>query len=220
MNREIRSFVMRAGKMSKGQRQAYEEYRQKWAIEYKEETLNLPALSDNRPVILEIGFGMGDATWQIAKANPDNFYLGAEVHRPGVGKLLARIESEGIENLRILEHDVKQVMDKMIPQNGLSGIHIFFPDPWPKKKHHKRRLIQNAFIKEVLDRILPGGYLYVVTDWQPYAEHILQVLENNQDLHNPYDGYAEPQSWRPETAFERKGLQKSHSIFEFYYIKK
>lgn len=219
MRREIHSFVIRKGKMSQGQKNAYKNWVDKWSIPCRQETWNPRKAFPGKKIFLEIGFGMGDATWQIAKDNPENIYIGLEVHKPGIGKLLSYIENEGLENLFIIEKDAMDVVEYMLPPKSVDGVHIFFPDPWPKKKHHKRRLIQEPFISQVLDRIRPEGYLYVVTDWKPYAEVILQVLEANGKAANAYKGYAEAQPWRPQTAFERKGLEKNHNVFEFYYNK-
>lgn len=219
MDREIQSFVIRKGKMSRGQKTAYHEYGKKWMIPFQDKELDIHRNFGTKPLVMEIGFGMGDATWQIARDNPDKMFLGVEVHKPGVGKLLAHIEQEKLENLRIIEYNVVKVLGKMLPDNCLEGVHIFFPDPWPKKKHHKRRLIQESFVKRVLDSLLKDGYLYVVTDWEPYAEHIRQVLDNTEGLRTPVNGEIGSLSWRPQTAFERKGLSKNHNIYEFYYIK-
>lgn len=217
--REIHSFVIRKGKMSNGQKNAYNDYLKDWSIPYQPELWNPQKKFPDKKIVLEIGFGMGDATWQIAKDNPETIFLALEVHKPGIGKLLSHIHREDLKNLFIIEKDAMDVVEYMLPENCLHGVHIFFPDPWPKKKHHKRRLIQEPFISKVLDRILPEGYLYSVTDWKPYAESILEVLEANEKIGNAYRGYAEPQSWRPQTAFERKGLEKKHNVFEFYYNK-
>jgi len=220
MAREIQSFVLRKGKMSKGQKYAYQNYNEKWVIPFKEEILDFSSYFGDKKVTLEIGFGMGDATWQIARNNPERGFLGLEVHKPGVGKLLSHIESENLSNLYIIEYDAVKVINKMIPDKALQGVHIFFPDPWPKKKHHKRRIIQHNFVQQVLDRVASGGYLYIVTDWEPYAKHIKEVMKNQTSINADAKGVSEPQSWRPETAFERKGLAKDHRIFEFYYEKK
>jgi len=219
MKREIQSFVLRKGKMSKGQKRAYQELGSRWMIPFKEEEMDLQAQFGEKPLIMEIGFGMGDATWQIARDNKDKAFLGVEVHKPGVGKLLSHIDSENLQNLKIIEYNVVHVLDKMIPSNSLEGIHIFFPDPWPKTKHHKRRLIQEPFVKRLLDSLAKDGYLYVVTDWEPYADHIDKVLSDTEGLRLPSEGEAGSLSWRPQTAFEKKGLSKNHRIFEFYYIK-
>ena len=217
--RTIKSYVLRAGRMSPAQQKAYDELSEHYCIPYREGFLNRDdLLRDNQEVIVEIGFGMGDATHQIAGENPDKEYIGIEVHKPGVGKLLHHIGEFGIPNLRIIEHDAVEVLDNMIPDNSISGFHIFFPDPWPKKKHHKRRLIQPGFVSKLEQKLAKDGYLYIATDWENYAEHILNVLSESH-LKNKYDSYADPQSWRPGTKFERKGREKSHKIFELLFVK-
>jgi tRNA (guanine-N7-)-methyltransferase len=217
----VRSFVLRKGRMSRAQQSAYEELKEVWTLPFQETQLEFsslfPAMKD---IILEIGFGMGDATHQIACDNPDKAYLGVEVHKPGVGKLLDRIHKRGLENIRIIEYDACRVVDKMIPSDSLAGVHIFFPDPWPKKKHHKRRLIKEPFITELAGKLRKGGYLYAVTDWEEYASQILSVMSENELLNNKFENYADHQSWRPLTKFEQKGLKKSHTIREILFVKK
>lgn len=220
-NSVIKSYVLRNGRMSQAQQKAYSESKVKWALPFEESFLDFDTLFSHREdTILEIGFGMGDATHQIASKNPQKGYLAVEVHTPGVGKLLNRIEKGGLENIRIIEYDACEVVEKMILPESLSGIHIFFPDPWPKKKHHKRRLIKEPFVTELAKRLKPGGYFYVATDWENYAEQVLQVLSGNELLENGYKGFAEHQEWRPLTNFEQKGLDKSHKINEIFFVKK
>jgi len=175
---------------------------------------------NQRDLIIEIGFGMGDATYRIALENPEKDYLGIEVYRPGIGKLLSMIEQENISNLKVIEYDAVEVLKNMIPENSISGFHIFFPDPWPKKKHHKRRIIQEDFVNLLTKKLINGGYIYAVTDWENYAEHMKAVFDGEKQLRNRYDGFAEPQQWRPFTKFERKGKAKSHAIYELLYEKK
>jgi tRNA (guanine-N7-)-methyltransferase len=174
---------------------------------------------NDRPVTVEIGFGMGAATALIARNNPEKNYLGIEVHRPGIGKLLWEIERRGLENIRIIEHDAAEVLEKMIPPNSISAFHIFFPDPWPKKRHHKRRLIQRPFTDLLADRLSPGGYIYMVTDWAEYGDWALREFSAAAELVNPSGGFASPREWRPETKFERKGLDKQHQVRELYFEK-
>ncbi len=169
---------------------------------------------------LEIGFGMGMATAEIAEKNPQNNYLGVEVHTPGVGKLLSEIKNRKLYNVRIIEHDAVEVVNTMIPNESLQGVHIFFPDPWPKRKHHKRRLIQDAFIRLIIPKIKQGGYLYIATDWEPYALWIIDTLNRFKELSNRYHGFAGGIGWRPVTAFERKGTEQNHSIRNIWYDKK
>ncbi|MDC7220394.1 MAG: tRNA (guanosine(46)-N7)-methyltransferase TrmB [Spirochaetales bacterium] len=219
--RGIKSYVIRQGRMSQAQQQAYREQKEKWSLPYEEKALDFtetfPGLDQ---VVLEIGFGMGDATHQIAFENRDKGYIGVEVHKPGVGKLLDQITKRELTNIRIIEHDACEVVDRMISPASLAGVHIFFPDPWPKKKHHKRRLIQEPFVTELAKRLKPGGYFYAATDWDDYADQMLEVLSANSLLENGFSGFADHQSWRPLTNFEQKGLKKSHEIHEVFFVKK
>jgi len=169
------------------------------------------------PVIAEIGFGMGAATAIIAGENPANNYLGIEVHRPGIGRLLWEIERRSLSNIRIVEHDAVEVFEKMIPPCSLEGIHLFFPDPWPKKRHHKRRLVQRPFTQTLAGRLKPRGYVYMVTDWEDYAQWALAELGATNGLVNTADGFAEPRAWRPRTKFEHKGLAKDHQVRELFF---
>lgn len=206
--------------MSPAQRKSYDDLFPKYSIPYIDNNIQLKDYFNTDEVIIEIGFGMGDATWQIAKDNPDKGYIGIEVHTPGVGKLLHQMNTNDVWNIRVIEHDAVEVVDNMLPENSISGIHIFFPDPWPKKRHHKRRLIQVEFLEKILKVVKPGGYIYAVTDWEEYAEHMLEVFNAVDGLENPYDGYATAQDWRPRTKFERKGLDKNHIINEVLFRKK
>lgn len=219
--REIKTYVLRIGRMTDAQERAYKELSAKWCIQFNEnEKLDFKKIYGNdNPVVIEIGFGMGDATWQIAKDNPDVNYLGIEVHRPGVGKLLNHIEAEGLTNLRIIEFDALEVLDKMVSDGGVDGFHIFFPDPWPKKKHHKRRMVQRPRTNLIAKKMKKGGYLYFVTDWYPYAEFALEELNLTESLKNRYDGFAEKQPWRSQTKFERKGQAADRVITEIMFEK-
>lgn len=219
--REIKTYVLRIGRMTDAQERAYKELSAKWCIQFNEnEKLDFKKIYGNdNPVVIEIGFGMGDATWQIAKDNPDVNYLGIEVHRPGVGKLLNHIEAEGLTNLRIIEFDALEVLDKMVADGGIDGFHIFFPDPWPKKKHHKRRMVQRPRTNLIAKKLKKGGYLYFVTDWYPYAEFALEELNLTEGLKNRYDGFAEKQPWRSQTKFERKGQAADRVITEIMFEK-
>ncbi|MCQ2573716.1 MAG: tRNA (guanosine(46)-N7)-methyltransferase TrmB [Treponema sp.] len=217
--REIKTYVLRIGRMTDAQERAYNELSAKWCIQFDEnEKLDFKKIYGNdNPVVIEIGFGMGDATWQIAKDNPDTNYLGIEVHRPGVGKLLNHIEAEGLTNLRIIEFDALEVLDKMVEDGGVDGFHIFFPDPWPKKKHHKRRMVQRPRTNLIAKKLKTGGYLYFVTDWYPYAEFALEELNLTEGLKNRYEGFAEKQPWRSQTKFERKGQAADRVITEIMF---
>ena len=217
----IKSYVLRAGRMSPLQRTAYETLKDTHCLKYEDKLIDLKKIfPDFTSNYLEIGFGMGDVTHAIAAQNPQNAYLGIEVHSPGVGKLLSEIESRGLKNLKVIEHDAVDVLTNMIPDNCLDGIHIFFPDPWQKKKHKKRRLIQPEFTALLSKKLKSGAYLYAVSDWEDYAQQILQVFSGEKSLENKYSDWAEPQLWRTETKFERKGLKKNHLIREVFFIKK
>jgi tRNA (guanine-N7-)-methyltransferase len=180
--------------------------------------LDFAALFGNQnPVTVEIGFGMGVATAQIADDNRDKNYLGLEVHRPGIGRLLWEIERRGLTNIRIIEHDAVEVFAALVPDRSLEALHVFFPDPWPKKRHHKRRLITRPFTELLAQKLQIGGYLYMVTDWADYAEWALAELSATTGLVNRYDAYAPHQAWRPETKFEVKGLAQEHAVWELLF---
>ncbi len=219
--REIRSFVKRKGRMSKLQKNALIDLSGIYSLPFKENLLSFHTVFKNdNSTFLEIGFGMGRATAEIAESNPDKNYIGIEVHTPGVGKLLSEIKLKKLKNIRIIEYDAVEVIRNMIPDDSLEGVHIFFPDPWPKKKHHKRRLIKDSFIRLLIPKIKNNGYLYIATDWEPYAEWIIKTLDQYKELVNRYAPYAESISWRPVTAFEQKGKNKNHSIRNIWFDKK
>jgi tRNA (guanine-N7-)-methyltransferase len=181
--------------------------------------LDFPRIFGNdNPVVVEIGFGMGIATAQIAEVHPDTNYIGIEVHTPGIGRLLWEIERRQLKNIRIIEHDAVEVLERAADAS-VSGFHIFFPDPWPKKRHHKRRLIQKPFTETVSAKLKSGGYIYMVTDWAEYGDWSLAELSAVAGLKNAYNGFAPPQTWRPKTKFEQKGLQKGHEIRELLFKK-
>ncbi|AEF85206.1 tRNA (guanine-N(7)-)-methyltransferase [Treponema primitia ZAS-2] len=220
MSYGIKSYVIRAGRMSVAQRRSYETLGPDFSVPFAEGLLDFNSVfGSHNPVTLEIGFGMGIATAEIAEENPDKNYLGVEVHKPGIGRLLWEIEKRGLTNIRIIEYDAVEVLGKMIPPSSLAAFHIFFPDPWPKKRHHKRRLITRPFTETLVEKLLPGGYVYMVTDWAEYGEWALAELSGTPGLRNPYDGFAPPQAWRPQTKFERKGLDKHHEVRELFFLK-
>lgn len=221
LKREVKTFVLRAGRMTAAQQKAYDELSPSFCIPFEDKQINFIDLFGNtNPIVVEIGFGMGDATAQIALANPDVNYIGIEVHTPGVGKLLSQIKKYDIKNLYIIEYDAMEVLEKMIADNSINGFHIFFPDPWPKKKHHKRRMLQRPRTNLLASKLAPDGYLYFVTDWLEYAEFALEELNLTEGLKNKYEGFAEPQSWRTQTKFERKGLVAERPITEIFFEKK
>ncbi|MBK6744148.1 MAG: tRNA (guanosine(46)-N7)-methyltransferase TrmB [Hydrogenophilales bacterium] len=216
--RTIRSFVLRAGRMGSGQQRALEELGPRFVLPYAAAPLDLEAaFGRGAPKILEIGFGMGDSTASIAANQPENDYLGVEVHTPGVGALLKRIGAAGLTNLRIVQHDAVEVLENMIPPASLDGVHIYFPDPWHKKRHHKRRLIQPIFVALLATRIKPGGYLHLATDWQDYAEQMLGVLQGEPSLVNTVADYAPRPVYRPLTKFEQRGLRLGHGVWDLVF---
>ena len=172
-----------------------------------------------QPLVIEIGFGMGRATAVIAEQNPEINYLGIEVHRPGIGRLLWEIEKRGLKNLRIIEGDAAEIIKEKVKDSSVSAFHIFFPDPWPKKRHYKRRLIARPFTDLLASKLIPAGYIYMVSDWEDYGNWALAELSSTPGLLNKYPGFAEPAIWRPQTEFELKGLKKQHEIKELYFIK-
>lgn len=220
IRREIKTFVLRASRMTDSQKRDYETLSTRWCIPFEKKPLNFADIFNNsNPVVVEIGFGMGAATAIIAEQNPNINYLGLEVHTPGVGRLLGNIRDKNLQNLLIVEHDAMEVLEYMIPDNSVSGFHVFFPDPWPKKKHHKRRLMQRPRTNLLSKKLYEGGYIYMATDWEPYAEFALEELSLTENLKNKYDGYAPHQSWRPETKFEHKGLLAERKICELFFEK-
>ena len=220
LRREIHTYVIRAGRMTSAQKSDYETLYSAWCVPYTDAPLDFKSLFGNEnPVVIEIGFGMGQATAIIAAQNPNVNYLGLEVHKPGIGRLLGEIKNRGLKNLRIIEHDAIEVLEKMVCDGSVSGFHVFFPDPWPKKKHHKRRLMQRPRTNLLARKLKNDGYIYMATDWVPYAEFALEELSATEGVKNKYDGFAPHQEWRPETKFERKGLSKEHEIRELFFVK-
>jgi tRNA (guanine-N7-)-methyltransferase len=217
----IRSFVLRQGRVSNAQRRAVDTQLPVYGIDYAPLALEFEqAFGRRAPTILEIGFGMGETTAQIAQAHPENNYLGIEVHTPGVGSLLKLIVDKGLVNLRLVQHDAVDVLAHMISPGTLAGAHIFFPDPWPKKRHHKRRLIQPAFIALLASRLAPGAWLHAATDWQEYAEQILAVFAAESALANTAPGFAPRPDYRPLTKFESRGLKLGHGVWDIIFRKK
>lgn len=221
--RVIKTYVLRAGRMGPGQTRAFEQFGAKFLLPFKNEKLDVVAsFGRQAPLILEIGFGMGDATAKIARTRATDNFLCSEVHAPGVGALLKRCGEEDIGNIRIVQHDAIEVMDHMLGENSLDGVHIFFPDPWHKSRHHKRRLIQSPFVKRLALHIKQGGYLHLATDWEPYAEQMLQVLSAEPLLKNTAtnpSGFIEKPSYRPLTKFENRGLKLGHGVWDLVFEK-
>jgi tRNA (guanine-N7-)-methyltransferase len=216
----LRSFVMRAGRVGPGQQRALDTLAPRFVLPFAPQPLDLAAtFGRHAPLLLEIGFGMGDATVQVAAALPDHDLIGCEVHPPGVGALLKRIGEAGLGNVRILRHDAVEVLEHMVPPAALAGVHLWFPDPWHKKRHNKRRIVQPAFAELVASRLAPGGYLHCATDWQPYAEQMLAVLTAAPGLVNSAAGYAERPAWRPLTKFEARGLRLGHGVWDLVFTR-
>jgi tRNA (guanine-N7-)-methyltransferase len=220
-HRPIRSFVLRAGRMGSGQARALTELGPRFVLPYAPLPLDAAAVFGRQaPLVLEIGFGMGDATAQIAAARPDTDFIGCEVHEPGVGALLRQIGERGLNNLRILQHDAVEVLENMVAPGSLAGIHLFVPDPWHKKKHHKRRLVQPALIARLATRLAPGGTLHCATDWQPYAQQMLAVIGAEPLLANTAPGYATRPDYRPLTKFENRGLKLGHGVWDLVFTRR
>jgi tRNA (guanine-N7-)-methyltransferase len=216
--RPIRSYVLRQGRVSNAQRRAHDTLLPQLGIAYEPVPLNLArTFGRDAPRIMEIGCGMGETTVEIAAAQPGVDYLAVEVHTPGVGSLLKQIDERGLTNVRVIQHDAVEVLEHMILPGALHGVHLFFPDPWPKKRHHKRRLIQAPLVSLVASRLAPGGYLHVATDWQEYAEQILEVLAAEQLLENTTAGFAERPAYRPLTKFEQRGLRLGHGVWDIIF---
>ena len=225
--RRIKTFVKRAGRTTFGQARAYELFGPQYLVPYKAQLVEPSSLfapsSEPRKTVLEIGFGMGETTAHIAQVLPEVNFLCCEVHEPGVGALLKRAGEAGIENIRIIAHDAVEVLEQMLPPESLDGVHIFFPDPWHKNRHYKRRLIQPEFVAKLLRHIKPGGYLHLATDWQPYAVQMLEVLSAEPQLQNTAttaDGYAEKPHYRRLTKFENRGLKLGHGVWDLVFIKR
>lgn len=222
IQRDIRSFVLRQGKITSGQLKAINELLPEFGIEYTPQQCDLDVIfGRDNPKIVEIGFGMGHATWQIAKNNPENDYLGIEVHLPGVGALLMQVR-DNVHNLRIIRHDAVEVFKYMLADNTLDGIHIYFPDPWHKKRHHKRRIIQSSFVELLAQKLKPGGYIHLATDWEDYALWMLDILNQETSLINQAtDGKFVPRpEFRPLTKFENRGLKLGHGVWDLIFIRK
>ena len=219
--RRIRSFVTRAGRLSTAQAKAIETLGPSFCIPYVKEVLDFEqAFGRHAPTILEIGFGMGETTAHIAAALPERNFLGVEVHTPGVGSLLKLIGEQKLQNLRLIQHDAVEVVTHMIAPASLAGVHVFFPDPWHKARHNKRRLIQPPFVALLASRIAPGGYIHCATDWQDYAEQMLEVLSGEPALENTANGYAPRPAYRPETKFEKRGLRLGHGVWDLVFAKR
>ncbi len=220
-HRHIRSYVLRQGRVSVAQQRAVDTLLPRFGIHYIARPIDLfQAFGRTAPKILEIGFGMGDSTAVIAQAHPENDYLALEVHTPGVGNLLKLIDEQQLKNVRIMQHDAVEVLRDMIVDGSLDGVHIFFPDPWHKARHNKRRLIQPPFVAQLVHKLKPGAYMHVATDWQDYAEQVLAVLSAEPRLQNTVTDYAPRPDYRPLTKFEQRGLKLGHGVWDMIFTRK
>ena len=220
-HRGIRSFVLRQGRVSNAQRRAHETLLPAFGVAFAPTTLDLDAaFGRSAPKILEIGFGMGETTAIIAAAHPENDYLAIEVHTPGVGSLLKVIGEQQLSNIRIIQHDAIEVLQHMLAPASLSGVQIFFPDPWPKKRHHKRRLVQPPFVALLASRMASRATLHIATDWEEYAQQMLEVLSAESALENTADGYSPRPGTRPQTKFETRGLRLGHKVWDLIFRKR
>ena len=221
--RPIRSFVVRAGRMSPKQQRGLTEGMVRHGIAYAPALLDFAKTfsrdADLAPTILEIGFGMGVTTAEIAAAHRDANYLAVEVHPPGVGSLCNLLDDQSLTNVKVIQHDAVEVLNHMIAPGSLAGIHIYFPDPWHKARHNKRRLVQPPLVALLASRLAPDGYLHLATDWVPYAQHMLEVLSAEPLLKNTSADYAPRPSWRPETKFERRGVKLGHEVRDLLFCK-
>jgi tRNA (guanine-N7-)-methyltransferase len=218
-DRGIKTYVLRAGRMTDAQKRSIAELWPRYGVAYEAgaELDMAKVFGNDKPTVAEIGFGMGQATWQIAQANPDVNYLGLEVHTPGVGRLMTDLDSKDIPNVRIVRHDAIEVFEGSIKPGSFSGLHIFYPDPWPKKRHHKRRLIRDGLSGILSSRLAIGGYLYFVTDIEDYALWSLDVLSRTPFLRNRYERFAPRQEWRPETKFEARAAKDGRGAWELLF---
>ena len=220
--RKVRSFVLRTGRLSEFQRNAMNANWPQYGLDYQDQPFDFAAIFGNQnPVVLEIGFGMGSSLVEMAAANPDRNYLGIEVHTPGVGACIAYAVEKGVKNLRVICHDATEILRDSIADQSLGGLQLFFPDPWHKKAHHKRRIVQPEFVARVVQKLAPNGFIHMATDWQHYAEQMLEVLSANPDLHNTssQQNYIPRPDFRPLTKFEQRGQKLGHGVWDLYFIK-
>jgi tRNA (guanine-N7-)-methyltransferase len=221
MKQKIRSFVLRAGRISPRQQQALEQGLAHYELPMQDTPWSISDIFGREAdTVVEIGFGMGASLLTMARARPEINFIGIEVHRAGIGSLVADLQEEGLSNVRIAPFDACEVFRTCLPDQSLAGVQIFFPDPWPKKRHHKRRLIQPEFVQTLLKKIKKGGFIHCATDWEAYAEQIYQVLSNNPELsnQNPQGGFSERPMHRPLTKFEQRGIHLGHAVFDAIFM--
>ena len=223
-HRQIRSYVLREGRLTAGQQRAFETVWPEFGISFEKQSLDLPAIFGNdHPTFIEIGFGNGESLAKMAQAHPENNYLGIEVHRPGVGHLLIKIEELGLKNLRVIRHDAVEVLRDGIDDEALDGVFLFFPDPWHKKRHHKRRILQESFVKLLAQKIRPGGFFHAATDWENYAEHMMAELSEATELFENSAGignFSPKPDYRPLTKFEQRGLRLGHGVWDLVFVRR
>ena len=215
----IKSFIRRIGRMTTAQRFALESLWDKYCLDHEENCDFTVIFGRSAPVVLEIGFGNGESLAKTAEENPDKDYIGIEVHKPGVGNLLAQLERKGISNVRVFYHDAIEVLEKCIPEHSLSAVHLFFPDPWHKRKHHKRRIVRPCFLRLIAKKLVSGGYFHAATDWQHYAQHMLKILSAAEQFSNQStdQNYCPRPAYRPLTKFEQRGLRLGHGVWDLIF---
>ncbi len=221
--RKIRSFVLRTGRLSDFQKRMMNDNWAEFGLDYQKEFFDFSAIFGNtNPVILEIGFGMGKSLVEMAKANPDKNYLGIEVHTPGVGACIADAVEQNVRNLRVICHDATEILRDCIKPETLGGLQLFFPDPWHKAKHHKRRIVQPQFVENVVEKLVSGGFIHMATDWENYAEQMLEVLTQNTSITNTAEdnGFIPRPDFRPLTKFEARGHRLGHGVWDLYFVKR
>jgi tRNA (guanine-N7-)-methyltransferase len=218
---KIRSFIRRQGRITMAQQQALENYSDKYCLDPRLDYDLKEVFQRNAPLCIEIGFGNGDSLAQIATANPDKDYIGIEVHRPGVGHLMLQLEQNGINNVRIYCHDAIEILEQRIVDNSLDAVHLFFPDPWPKKKHHKRRIVRPSFVELLIRKLKPGGYFHAATDWENYAIAMLNILSASPAMMNTSHSneYCDRPDYRLLTKFEKRGISLGHSVWDLIFRK-
>lgn len=218
--RTIKSFILRQGRLTQGQQRALDNHWSEFGIDYQQTPLDFTTLFGNaHPVILEIGFGNGESLLQMSEANPEQNFIGIEVHRPGVGHLLHLIVARGLQNLRLMNHDAVEILQNQVPEHSLARVQLYFPDPWHKKKHHKRRIVQPAFLDLLASRIKDGGQIHFATDWKAYAEHMMNTLEQHPRFENTQENhlFTPRPEYRPETKFERRGHRLGHGVWDLVF---